>query len=528
MDSANKRIAKNTLFMYVKFFSNMVIGLYTSRLVLEILGVSDYGLFSVVGGVLAMFTFISSSLSSATTRFLNVEMGKKDGDVNQAFNINVVLHFAFAAIIFVLAETIGMWYICNKLNVEPGKMGDAIFVFQVSILTTCMGICNTPYQGMMNAHERFQFMAVFDIVNSFIRLGCILLLSFVPQGGIQLSLGASPEFVEGFTLSSLNLYAIIFSLTTVNSFVVYHYICYRDWSETVKLRFIRGWQKYKEVLVFNNWNLLSTVSNMSRSSGSDMLINFFFGTAVNGAYAISGIFRNYLTVFSFNLESASAPQIVQSYASGNLQRCFDLANKMGRFSILLFEMICFPVVIELDFLLHLWLGKVPEGALLFSYLSIAIAGVSITCGGVNNFINATGRIKWFCIEQSVIFLSCIPIGYLLFSNDFPAYSIVVCFLIADVVLRIANLLLLQYGLHYDVLRYIKEAYLRPFLIAIIMLCLLYGYNALQIDFVWGKLLAIVCCCLLTTALIFLIGLTEDERSSVLNKISTILSLKRLA
>lgn len=512
MDSANKRIAKNTLFMYVKFFSNMVIGLYTSRLVLEILGVSDYGLFSVVGGVLAMFTFISSSLSSATTRFLNVEMGKRDGDVNQAFNINVVLHFAFAAIIFVLAETIGLLYICNKLNVEPGKLDDAIFVFQVSILTTCLGICNTPYSGMMNAHERFQFMAVFDIINSFVRLGCILLLSLVPQGG-SISLFT-------FSFSLLRLYSIIFALTTVNSFVVYHYICYRDWSETVKLRFIRGWQKYKKVLVFNNWNLLSTMSMMARGSGSDLVLNTFFGTVMNGAFAISNSVKNYLSVFSWNLESTTAPQIVQAYASEDYERCTNLVNKVGRYVFLLFELFCFPVLVEIEFLLHLWLGKVPDWTVEFVYANIAITAMASTCGGLSNFINATGKNKWFTLEMSFFFLSCIPLGIALFSMGFPAYSMLICFFVVDVFLRIGQLIMMKYLLGFDSLSYMKEAYIRPVLVALIMLFVLYIHSEINLGSVGFKLVSIFVTGIITVIIIGSVGLTKTERSLIIKGIQT--------
>ena len=203
MNTANRRIVVNTIYMYVRLFTMMVIGLYTSRLALRILGISDYGLFSVVGGVLAMFTFISSSLANATSRFINVEMGKKDGDVNRVFSVNVLLHIALAGFIFVLAETIGLWYIYNMLNVAPGKQEEALFVFHISVFTSCLGIINTPYQSLFLAHERFNFQAKVDIFNSFIRLGCILMLSLY----------------EGDR--ALYLYSVIFSLTTILSFVIY-------------------------------------------------------------------------------------------------------------------------------------------------------------------------------------------------------------------------------------------------------------------------------------------------------------------
>lgn len=299
---ANKKIAKNTIFMYIRLFTTMVIGLYTSRLVLLILGVSDYGLFSIVGGVLAMFTFISGSLASATSRFFNVEMGKTNGNVNRCFNINFTLHVSLSIIVLILAETIGLWYIYNKLNIETGKMDDALFVYQVSILTACLGIINNPYTSILGAYERFNFLAGVDIINTLIRLVCVILLQYIED-------------------NTLCFYSIIMSLTTINTFIVYHWAVAKNWPNIIKFKFVKGWKNYREVLVFSNWNLLSTVALMARTTGCDLIINSFFGTMVNGAFAISKTINNYVVTFSTNFDSASAPQIIQSYSSGNLARC---------------------------------------------------------------------------------------------------------------------------------------------------------------------------------------------------------------
>ena len=399
--SGNKKIAINTIYMYIRLFVTMAIGLYTSRIVLLVLGVSDYGLFNVVGGVLAIFGFITGSLSGATSRFLNAEMGRKDGDVNKAFNINQTLHIILAGIIFILAETIGLWYVYNKLQVAPGKLPDALFVYQLSIFTTCAGIINTPFASIFSAKEKFGFMSALDIANTLIRLLCVIALQY-------------------YNGNSLRFYTVIFCLTTVNSFVIFHWMAYRRWPEIIKLRFIRGWENYKPVLSFGSWNLLWTASMMARSSGSDLIINSFFGTATNGAFAISKSVSNYVVSLSSNFDGASAPQIIQSYNAGDMDRCYYLVNKMGRFCLLLFEIVLFPVFIELDFLLHLWLKVVPEDVLLLCQLNFVLAAVALTGGGIAMFINATGKIKWFKIEFSIFFLLCLPIGYFLYSLGYPA------------------------------------------------------------------------------------------------------------
>lgn len=493
INGENKKIAQNTIFMYIRLFTTMFVGLYTSRIVLLTLGVSDFGIYNVVGGFLAIFTFISGSLMGATTRFLNLEMGKPNGDVNQCFNINFVLHLALASFIFLLAETIGVRYIYNNLNIEPGKLGDAMFVYQVAIITSCLGIINEPYASLFNAFERFGFLAAFDIVNTFIRLSCVILL----------------QYYDG---SALRLYAIIMSLTTVNTFIVYHWIAYRDWAYIIKLRFVRGWHYYKEVLVFSNWNLFATAALMARSAGCDLLINSFFGTAVNGAFAVSKTINNYVTSFSSNFDSASGPQITQSYSAGNIARCNYLANKLGRFCLLLFELVFFPLYIELDYILHLWLKKVPDGVLTFCQWNLLLAAVALTCGGIVQVINASGKIKWFKMTGGLLFIMCVPIGYYLYKIGAPAYSTLILFLIIDVINRVLQLVLLKYIIGYDSWGYVKEAYSKPCVIAVIMSTCLYVYSFFEVDSGLFKLFAIVACLIITSILVFTIGLTKGEKA----------------
>lgn len=500
----NKLIAKNTLIIYFRLFTTMLIGLYTSRVVLQVLGVSDLGLFSVVGGILAMFSIITSSLGAATTRFFNVEMGKPNGDVNKVFNINQMLHILLSLIFFLLAETIGLWYIYNKLVVSEGKFDDAMFIYQIAVLTACIGIVNSPYESLFSAHEKFGFLAWFDIINTTFRLILIILLQFYPG-------------------NSLRFYAIIMSLTTVNTFIVFHWCAIKRWPNIIRIRFVKGIRNYTEILTFSGWNLLSTISMIARNSGSDLLFNSFFGTSVNGAYAISKSVNNYIGSFSMNFDVSGGPQIIQSYSARNLDRCYYLVNKLGRFSILLFEMAFFPLYIELEFILQLWLGEVPEGVLTLCRMNLILCAFSVTCGGFTQLINASGKIKWFKIEISSFFLICVPIGYILFSMGFPPSSLLLLYIIADILQRMVQMFLLYKIIKFDSIRYIREAYLRPFIIAIIMIVFIYGYSLFHFDNNYIKIISILFCFLLTSYTIYTIGLTKSEQKKVIYNISNKIS-----
>lgn len=498
MASANTRIARNTIYMYIRLITTMVIGLYVSRLAIALLGVSDYGLFSVVGGVLAMFTFISGSLASATSRFFNIELGKKGGDVNASFNINLVLHCAMAAILLLLAESIGLWYIYHHLNVEAGKLDDAVFVYQVSILTACLGIVNTPYQSLLTAHEKFGFLAMVDTANSLLRLACVVGLTLLPEAGLR-------------------LYSLIFALTTATTFVAYHYKAFIDWRDTIRLRFVRGWGRYREVLVFNNWNLLATMAYMANSSGVDLLLNAFFGTPMNGAFAVSKTVKSSIMNFTGNFDTASAPQIVQSYAAGDRERYTYLCNKLGRINILMFELMCFPLLMELHFVLQLWLGNVPAGAYELTFLGIIQGGIALTNGGIFNLINATGRIKWFKINVSFFFLVCLPAGYCMFSLGMPYYSIVLLLIAADIAQRAVQLVLMRRLLGFDSLQYARKAYLQPAVIAAIMAIFIYIRSQIVVDSAAMHLLIIAATAVLTIILVYTIGLTSGERKALREK-----------
>lgn len=495
----NKKIAKNTLLVYGNMMIHMLIGLYTSRLVLHTLGVSDYGLFNVVGGIIGLFTFIFSSLSATTTRFINVEAGKPDGDLNKVFNICNTIHIGIAIAIFIIAEAGGIFYIHHYLNVEPGKEGDAMFIFQLALLSTCLGVMNSPYGSLFNAAENFLFGIVVNLGVKIIQL--VLIVWLIHYEG-----------------NRIRAYSLIMVLPTIASYGVNIVFCHKYWPNVIKWRFVKKDKLYKEALSFNNYNLLSTASLMGRSQGSSMLINFFFGTTVNGAFAVAKSVETYVMAFAGNFDKAAAPQITQNYSAGNMDRVMYLVCRMGKYCLLLMMIAFFPLYAEIPFLLDVWLVTVPEGAVDFCRMTLWVAFVASSSGGLIQLINASGRIATFRVVFSVLMLLCLPAGYFLFKIKAPAHWLIALFAIVDVIWRIIQFWLLRKQLGFPVLTYIKKAYTPALKVGTIMAALLIVSSTDPSQSAIWHFSRFIFLVLAAIAICAIIGLSPSERRTMISEI----------
>lgn len=492
----NKRIAKNTLIIYINLFFHMLIGLFASRLVLEALGVSDYGLYNVAGGVVLVFTFISNSLAGTTFRFVNVEKGKTDGDVNRIFNICRVLHIAMAFLMFLLIEIGGVWYINHYLNVEPGKEDDAMFVFQTAAIVMGLGILNVPYSSLFNANEKFLLTTIVTLTGKLIELCLVIWL--LNYGG-----------------NRLRVYAVIMITTTVLPFISYHLFSYLKWPKYVKWKFVRGWHHYKEALVFSNYNLLSGAAGMARSQGCALLINFFFGTAVNGAYAVAKAIEWHVASFSNRFQEAAAPQVTQNYSGGKSDRVYYLTSRIGKYSILMMLLAFFPLWAEMEFVLDLWLVDVPDGAASFCRLVLLAVLVSITDGGIGNVINASGKVAMFRTIYSLLTLICLPVGYFVLKGGASAYILLVIFIVSDIIYRISQLYMAHSILGFPVIQYCRDAYLPALMVSAVIILSLVLSSLIpwcsELWHLWRLLIFII----LTAVADYYIGLNKAEREKVL-------------
>lgn len=496
MQDSNKRIAKNTLILYIRIAVTMLVGLFTSRYVLEALGASDYGLYGVVGSVIGLYAFIAGSLSGTTIRFINFEMGKEDGNVNRMFNICNFLHICMAILILVISETFGIWYINNYLNVAPGKLGDAMFVFQVSIIVSCLGIINVPYSSLYNVHEKFLFPALLDIFYTLLRLGLVIFLLY-------------------YKGNALRFYALMMSLTTFSNFIIYHYLAYRNWHDIVRWKFVPGWKNYKSPLVYTTYNIIYTMALTARDTGSNLLINFFFGTVVNAAYAVAKTVQGYAEAFMSTFGAAAAPQIIQNMAGENKDRTVFLANNIGRITIALTELVILPLFVEAPFILKVWLKNPPQDSDIFCRIMLFILWFATTSAGIIQIIDGSGKVKWFKINLSIFFLISLPLGYIAFQMHAPAYTILLFFALSDICQRIVQLYLVKKIIHYDIKAFMKEAYVRTGIVFALMV--LYSLVYLQISIVtsFQHILGFIVTGCISLVFFLTISIKRNERQMVL-------------
>lgn len=496
----NIRIARNTVIVYIRMAVTILVGLFTSSLVLRALGATNVGIYSAVGSAVAIVATITGALTVTTVRFMNVELGKSGGDPGRMFNICRNIHLGGALLLLLILETVGLLYIYKWLNVPPGRTGDALFVFQVSTIVACMNISNVPYQGLFTVHERFGTTAIVEIVNAVVKLLLVVTL-FLIRG--------RPE--------GLRIYAVMMSASTLISFIVYRILSHRSWPEIVRRRPVRGREAYREVLAFGNWNLLYSAALVGRSQGTNMLLNFFFGPAVNASYFIAGSVQNYVNQFIANFDTAAAPQITKSVASGDIHRAHELSEWVCRGCILLFLLMFVPLWSELDWILPTWLGKaVPEGTSTLCRWTLFVAAVSSTSAGMSQLINAYGRIKWYKIELFILYLCGLVAGWILFRHGFPPYTIIIAFVVADALNRMIQLLLLRAHFGFPVGRFLRKAYLRPVICALLLTGYLMLYSHLdRPDTAWGRVLCLFATFTVTAVVLVFIGLTGKERRTIL-------------
>lgn len=495
MKKNNKKILVNTIVMYVRLIVTTVIGLITSRYVLQALGASDFGLYAVVGGIISMLGVINTAMHTTTRRYINVEMGKPDCNINRIFNISRLLHFGFAIFIFILAESIGMFYIYSYLNVDPSKLSDAIFVFQISTMTAAISVINIPYQALLQAFEKFSQIAIFDVVSCILRLIFVLCLLLLDD-------------------DVLRVYAIGMSTLTLLSLLFYNIACKIQWSDIIKYKFYPSFKTYKEILLFNNYVALGATSYICRSQGSNLLVNHFFGTVVNAAFAIGYTIEGYCIQFVGNIGTAATPQIAKNYANNNDRSIF-LTEILNKTSIYLMLILVVPLSLEIDFVLELWLKNVPEGTTQICQLTVISALVRTMFGGLDKLIQASGKIKWFQTVGSIVEVSPLPICFILYKMGFPSYTIISVYIIVTIISAMIVYVMMRKILNFNIVSYFRHVMLPATEVIFVLFIYAIVYNTLKSDTQTWHIFGIFFSILITAGTIFLVGTNHQEKQMVI-------------
>ncbi len=397
IQSNNKRIARNTMMLYIRMGITMLVGLYTSRVALQVLGVSDYGIYGVVGGIVAFMGFLNGSMSGATSRFLTYELGRgTEGKLKETFVSAFWVHLIIAVIIFVLAETVGLWFLYNKLVIPDVRMDAAFWVYQFSVASAVLGITQVPYNASVISHEDMDLYAYIEIANVLLKLLIVYLLMVI-------------------TIDKLILYAALYFAVSFGIAMYYRWYCIHYYEES---HLTLTWDKeiVNKMLKFCGWDLYGNGCVVAKQQGINFLVNMFFGVTLNAGISIASVVSGTLSGFTSNITLALRPQIIKNYAQKDCIAMQNLMSQGIKYIILLQACCTIPFVLEADYVFHLWLDTVPPYAVLFCQWMFIASLFSASNGILIVAIHATGRIKYLSYISGSISVIQLPILYLLYSN----------------------------------------------------------------------------------------------------------------
>ena len=505
--SANKRIAKNTLVLYVRMLFTMGISLFTSRVILQTLGVEDYGISSVVGGVISMFTFINAAMVSSTQRYLNFELVR--GDANQlrsVFSTSLQIHALIALAIIVLSETVGLWFLNEKLVIPEARMTAAMWVYQCSILSCAVSIMSTPYNAVIVAHEKMSAFAYISILDVSLKLLVVYLLVVLP-------------FDKLIILAILNLLVQLFIR------YIYTIYCHRHFPESYfQFRFNKT--LFKEMFGFAGWSFWGNLAAILYTQGLNMMLNIFFGPIVNAARGIAVQVQSAVQQFVGGFQTALNPQITKNYASNNLPQMHSLMFRSARFSFLLLFFLSLPVLMETNFILTLWLKTVPDDAVIFTQIMICISLIYTTANPCIIANQATGKVKIYQMVVGGILLLILPISYVVLKLGAPAYSVFIVHFCIESVAQFSRMYMLRKLIHLPLWQYMKNIYI-PIVSTVVIAIILPLVVRMQVAEGWLRFLAVGFTCVLSVgASSYFIGFTKQERVFFLDKSLRLLRIKR--
>ena len=497
--SNNKRIAKNTLFLYLRTMLTMVVALYTSRIVLNALGVEDFGIWGVIGGLVSMFGFINSSLSSSIFRYLTFAIGTGNKDaINKSYNASIIIHVALALIIFLLCESIGQWFLAEKLVVPEAKREAAYIVFHIVILTSCISLLNVPFNSVIISYERMNVYAYMSIVDVVIKLIIAYVVYAVPS-------------------NKLIWYAFMMLITGI-MMLIFYYTYVRVNFRHLHFQRVRDKQLFRSLLGFSGWSLFGNIAYVGYTQGLNLLLNMFFGPVVNAARAISLQIEQSVRTFVTNFQTAINPQIIKNYAAKDYPRMHSLIFRSSKFSVFLLAIFALPIMLETDAILVLWLKLVPEHTVAFCRIMFLIIALECMTNAIGTGVVATGNIKKYHVVVGTILLTIVPVSYVVLHVGCPAEGVFFVYLAIELVAVIARLLIARQQIQFPVRQYFTDVVL-PIGMVVVVAAIIPTALHCSMQAGIGRFLIVGATTVLTNAAsIYYLGLSPGERQMIVTAI----------
>ena len=497
--SDSLRIAKNTLMLYFRQILIMLVSLYTVRVVLSVLGAEDYGIYNVVAGVVTMFGFLSGAMATASQRYFSFDLGKGDTErLKITFSVTFQIYVLLALIIVFLAETLGLWFVNNKLVIPVERMKAANWIFQAAVVSFLFTLITTPYMASIIAHENMNVYAYVSIVEAGLKLGIVFLLRVLPY-------------------DKLIVYGILLATVALINTSIYRLYCRSHYAEC-KARFVKDGALFKEIVGYSGWNLFGSVASVVRNQGMTILLNLFFGPIVNAARAVAAQVNAAILSFAQNFSTALRPQIIKSYAAGEKNIMLRMVMYGTKIVFFLMLLICVPLYFEVPYLINLWLKNVPEHTVAFVRLVIIDVLIDSISYPIMAIVQATGKIKLYQALVGGILILNLPVSYLFLKLGFTAEIVFIVAIVLSVVALFLRILISQKLIDFNLILPFSKLLLLFAGMTVVASCVpALLINRFDSGFLWFILFVLisVAWCAMTE---FLIGLNREEKRKVMEKL----------
>lgn len=506
--SSNSKIAKNTILLYLRMFLMMLVSLYTSRVVLSVLGVIDNGIYNIVGGAVGMFSFLNGALSGATSRFLSYELAKGDAEkLKQTFATTLIAHIIVAIIVLVLLETVGIWFVNHKLDIPTDRMSAARFVYHLSVIATLISITQVPYNASIISHEKMGTFAYMSILEAVLKLLICYLVLISP-------------------IDKLITYAVLRLTVATVIRLIYRLYCVRRFPEC-HLIIVKDKTLFKPILSFSFWDLLRNISVIARNQGIDVVLNMFFGPAINSAAGLAGTANSVVHGFATNFLTAIRPPIFKSYSIENYEKMEELMITASRFSFSLLALLSFPFFFESQFIMTIWLKDPPEHTALFCAIGLAEDLIMAIFLPLVDGIQASGKIRRMSVITGFIWIMCVPISYLMLSYGlFPEVCYLVRIGLYLIIVPIYLTLIKKNIPEFDIPLYLRNTFIPILIATAIVLPITFIVYKQFPDSSWWRFLATCATSTITICVtVFFIVFDKKMRLFVINKAKEILKIK---
>ena len=496
MPSNTALIAKNTLILYFRQLLLILASLYTVRIKLEILGIEDFGIYNIVSGFAIVFSFLDSTMTTSTQRFLNYSMGQNNKEeLHKIFNISLIIHFSVALIILILAETIGLWFFYNHLNIPPERYFAALIVYQLSILSTVITILRVPYRAIVISYEKMSFFALMSIIEVLSRLGIIFLLPLI-------------------LYDKLIIYALLILFSDISIFIFHKVYCSKNFDIT-RFNFYKDKVLFLKIANFSGWSLLGHIANTCCTNGRDIILNMFHGVTLNAAMGIASQVNSTINTFVANFQTAFRPQLIKSYAAKNDEYFERLIFQTSKLSFFLLFFIALPLIINADFVIQIWLKNVPEYSIGFTRLMLLYSLQTSISGPLIISIQATGNIKKYELISSLLLLLNLPLSILFLFLGFAPHFLIIIRIIISIFVVIWQLIYLVKNIKFPIIKYLYNVITPIIIIFIISGIISFTFSNIFIGWT-GLIFNCFISSISIITLVYFIGLNNQERKVIIS------------